>query len=92
MKITKLFVFILFSHAVQSQAALTINGQLVGNGSSSADTHIVIGGPGQDAVGINATDGNQNGKPGAVDSSIKNDIYASICSSPFMKKYASICH
>jgi len=79
-----------------AHAGVTINGGISGNnGSGGTGVDVGIGGNGANGghgVGV-VIDGNTvNGQqPGASDSQIKKDIYASICSSPFMKKYAAIC-
>lgn len=83
-----------------AHAGVTINGGISGNngsGGTGVDVGIGISADGNGANGGHGVgvivDGNTvNGQqPGASDSQIKKDIYASICSSPFMKKYAAIC-
>ncbi|CAI1843168.1 Uncharacterised protein [Serratia marcescens] len=79
-----------------SQAGLVIEGGLNGNtgsgGGTSVDVSINGSTNGGNGTGVNI--GGQNGaaqKPGSSASQLQKDIYASICASPFMKKYASIC-
>ncbi len=79
-----------------SYAGLVIEGGINGNtgsgGSSSVDVSINGSTNGNNGTGVNI--GGQNGgsqKPGSSASQLQKDIYASICASPFMKKYAAIC-
>lgn len=79
-----------------AHAGLTINGGIIGNngsGGSSVDVGIDIGANGGHAVGV-IVDGNRvNGQQAGVpDSQVSKDIFASICASPFVKKYAAICN
>ncbi|CAI0935228.1 hypothetical protein V2T44_07640 [Serratia ficaria] len=68
-----------------------INGNTGGGGGSSVDVGINGSTNGNNGTGVNI--GGQNGaqKPGSSASQLQKDIYASICASPFMKKYAAIC-
>ncbi|HAT4913339.1 TPA: hypothetical protein I9742_002938 [Serratia marcescens] len=69
-----------------AHAKIVIGGEVTGN----SGTSIVIGKPGQNATGVSVGDtSKENGT--ASTGSIAQDIYASICASPFMKKYAAIC-
>ncbi|CAI0819074.1 Uncharacterised protein [Serratia entomophila] len=77
-----------------SYAGLVIEGGINGNtgsGGTSVDVSINGSTNGNNGTGVNI--GGQNGaqKPGSAASQLQKDIYASICASPFMKKYASIC-
>ena len=79
-----------------SYAGLVIEGGLNGNtgggGGTSVDVGINGSTNGNNGTGVNV--GGQNGgsqKPGSSANQLQKDIYASICASPFMKKYASIC-
>lgn len=81
-----------------SYAGLTIDGGINNNtgsgGSSSVDVGIGVGASGANGVGVsvnNPSSGNSSSQKPAASSQLQKDIYASICSSPFMKKYASIC-
>ncbi|MDF9719692.1 hypothetical protein P4S07_007865 [Serratia marcescens] len=77
-----------------AQAKLVIEGGLNGNsgsgsgGGTSVDVSINGSTNGNNGTGINVG-GSQ--KPDSSASQLQKDIYASICVSPFMKKYASIC-
>ncbi|MEL7884124.1 hypothetical protein [Serratia marcescens] len=62
-----------------AQAGLVIEGCINGNTGSTS---------GSNGTGVNIGDAQ---KPASTASQRQNDIYASICASPFMKKYASIC-
>lgn len=80
----------------QSYAGLIIEGGLNGNtgggGGTTIDVSINGSVNGNNGTGVNV--GDQNGgsqKPGSSASELQKEIYASICASPFMKKYASIC-
>ncbi|HGM5336615.1 TPA: hypothetical protein ACKP2J_001027 [Serratia marcescens] len=78
-----------------SYAGLIIEGGLNGNtssGGTSVDVAINGSVNGNNGTGVNI--GGPNGgaqKPDSSASQLQKDIYASICASPFMKKYASIC-
>ncbi|ALL36113.1 MULTISPECIES: hypothetical protein [Serratia] len=75
-----------------AQAGLVIEGGLNGNsgsgGGTSVDVSINGSTNGNNGTGVNVG-GSQ--KPDSSASQLQKDIYASICASPFMKKYASIC-
>ncbi len=75
-----------------AQAKLVIDGGLNGNTGSGngASVDVSINGStnGNNGTGVNVG-GSQ--KPDSSASQLQKDIYASICASPFMKKYASIC-
>ncbi|BEO49766.1 hypothetical protein ACUZX0_13830 [Serratia marcescens] len=75
-----------------AQAKLVIEGGLNGNtgsgGGTSVDVSINGSTNGNNGTGVNVG-GSQ--KPDSSASQLQKDIYASICASPFMKKYASIC-
>lgn len=75
-----------------AQAKLVIEGDINGNsgsgGGTSVDVSINGSTNGNNGTGINVG-GSQ--KPDSNASQLQKDIYASICASPFMKKYASIC-
>lgn len=73
-------------------AGLVIEGGINGNsgsgGGTSVDVSINGSTNGNNGTGVNVG-GSQ--KPDSTASQLQKDIYASICASPFMKKYASIC-
>ena len=75
-----------------SYAGLIIEGGINGNtgngGGTSIDVGINGGTNGNNGTGVNVG-GSQ--KPDSSASQLQKDIYASICASPFMKKYAAIC-
>ncbi|BEN47532.1 MULTISPECIES: hypothetical protein [Serratia] len=75
-----------------AQAKLVIDGGLNGNigSGNGASVDVSINGStnGNNGTGVNVG-GSQ--KPDSSASQLQKDIYASICASPFMKKYASIC-
>ena len=75
-----------------AQAKLVIDGGLNGNigSGNGASVDVSINGStnGNNGTGVNVG-GSQ--KPDSSANKKKKDIYASICASPFMKKYASIC-
>ncbi|EPK0251103.1 hypothetical protein PP737_004953 [Serratia marcescens] len=97
MKKNMLFGCALLMCSQLSYAGLVIEGGINGNtgsgGGSSVDVSINGSTNGNNGTGVNI--GGQNGgtqKPGSsATSQLQKDIYASICASPFMKKYASIC-
>lgn len=69
-----------------------LNGNTGGGGGTTIDVSINGSVNGNNGTGVNV--GGQNGgsqKPGTSASELQKEIYASICASPFMKKYASIC-
>ncbi|WP_411748910.1 hypothetical protein [Serratia marcescens] len=72
-----------------AQAKLVIDGGLNGNigSGNGASVDVSINGS-TNGTGVNVG-GSQ--KPDSSASQLQKDIYASICASPFMKKYASIC-
>ncbi|BEM85147.1 hypothetical protein SME41J_44710 [Serratia marcescens] len=78
-----------------SYAGLVIEGGIndnTGSGGTSVDVSINGSTNGNNGTGVNI--GGQNGgsqKPGSAAGQRQKDIYASICASPFMKKYAAIC-
>lgn len=81
-----------------SYAGISIDGGINNNtgsgGSSSVDVGISVGASGQNGVGVsvnNPSSGNGSAQKPGVSSQLQKDIYASICASPFMKKYAAIC-
>lgn len=75
-----------------AQAGLVIEGGINGNtgsgGNTSVDVSINGSTSGSNGTGVNIGDAQ---KPASTASQRQKDIYASICASPFMKKYASIC-
>ncbi|CAI0997910.1 Uncharacterised protein [Serratia entomophila] len=89
---TKLLGCALLMCSQLSYAGLVIEGGINGNtgsgGSSSVDVSINGSTNGNNGTGVNI--GGQNGG-GSAASQLQKDIYASICASPFMKKYAAIC-
>ncbi|MFJ3168467.1 hypothetical protein ACIPIL_20890 [Serratia nematodiphila] len=79
-----------------AQAKLVIEGGLNGNigSGNGASVDVSINGSTNGSTnGNNGTGVNVGGsqKPDSSASQLQKDIYASICASPFMKKYASIC-
>lgn len=78
-------------------AGLVIEGDISGNVGSGNGTFVDVGingGGTNGGNGVGVIVGGQNGgssKPESSASQLQKDIYASICASPFMKKYASIC-
>ncbi|AGE16141.1 TPA: hypothetical protein ACKQAN_003038 [Serratia marcescens] len=78
-----------------AQAKLVIEGGLNGNigSGNGASVDVSINGSTNGNNGNNGTGVNVGGsqKPDSSASQLQKDIYASICASPFMKKYASIC-
>lgn len=75
-----------------AQAKLVIDGGLNGNIGSGNGASVDVSINGSTNVN-NGTGVNVGGsqKPDSSASQLQKDIYASICASPFMKKYASIC-
>jgi len=75
-----------------AQAGLVIEGGINGNTGSGGNTSVDVSINGSTS-GNNGTGVNIGGaqKPASTASQLQKDIYASICASPFMKKYASIC-
>ncbi|BEM60682.1 hypothetical protein SME22J_45430 [Serratia marcescens] len=59
-----------------AQAGLVIEGGINGSTNGNNGTGVNVGG---------------SQKPNSTASQLQKDIYASICASPFMKKYAAIC-
>jgi len=75
-------------------AGLVIEGGINGNTNGGGTTSVDIGVGGNGSNGNNGAAGvtiNIKGDNGGSASQLQKDIYASICASPFMKKYASIC-
>ena len=73
-------------------AGLVIEGGINGNGGGTTSVDIGVGGNGSN--GNNGEAGvtiKIDGDVGGSASQLQKDIYASICASPFMKKYAAIC-
>lgn len=83
----------LFMSTQLAYAGLVIEGGINGNtGGGTMGVDIGVGGNGSN--GNNGEAGvtiNIKGDNGGSASQLQKDIYASICASPFMKKYASIC-
>ncbi|HAT4913345.1 TPA: hypothetical protein JHJ70_003595 [Serratia marcescens] len=71
-----------------AQAGLVIEGGINDNSGTTIDVSINGSTNGNNGTGVNIG-GSQ--KPVSTVSQLENDIYASICASPFMRKYASIC-
>jgi hypothetical protein len=75
-------------------AGLVIEGGINGNTNGGGTTSVDIGVGGNGGNGNNGNTGvtvNIEGDNGGPASQLQKDIYASMCASPFMKKYASIC-
>ena len=86
MKTCLLLIGTLMLSAPLAQAKVTIGGEELAPGGYTTD---------KDGNLVSTGQGSSNGQNGNGQSSATNDIakniYASICASPFMKKYAAIC-
>ncbi|EPN2807078.1 hypothetical protein ACTWOG_004826 [Serratia marcescens] len=82
-KYISVLAIIIGTYTMPSYAGIVIGGDISG-------TTVVIGKPGQNATGVSVGDASKENGTASTDS-IAQDIYASICASPFMKKYAAIC-
>ncbi|HAT5000111.1 hypothetical protein IBZ15_01585 [Serratia marcescens] len=69
-------------------AGLVIEGSINGNTGSAGNTSVDVSINGNGGTGVNIGDAQ---KPASTASQLQKDIYASMCASPFMKKYAAIC-
>ncbi|HFF9834302.1 hypothetical protein V6280_11710 [Serratia marcescens] len=94
MKRNLLLGCVLLAASQLSYAGLVIGGGINNSGNGTVGVGVGENGSGSGSAGngngVVIVNGQQ--QTGAAAEQATNDIYASICASPFMKKYVSFCH